>query len=463
MSLTGAEFFSQDFDEKFCRETVPSPCLFVLSGASGDLAKRKIFPAFAGLKRAGLLHPESRIVALTRRFSSLEEFKRAVSYDELLDKEVCHFNFDPDIPEAGKRLACFLDSFDTPEFRYPRIYYYALPFTAYRSTLSAMSEQGMFEESSSTAFRNIVLEKPLGRDRKDAGMLRDILQRLAKPHQIYLIDHYLGKDDVQNILMLRFANTLFSGVWSNSCIERITIGTQESCGVAGRASYFDSAGIVTDMFQSHLLLMLGYCIMECPGKFDFDSINSELENALRKVTGRQLLFSGQYEGYLQENAVAANSRTPTCADVILSSSAKRWTGVQFRLFAGKYFACDRSFICVDFKGNSMPFSPNGISLPGNRLELELKPHPSIRLTLCSKRSGPHLCLGNLTLSHTIPASSRFSDGYFRLLLDCQNCDRTLYPGFDVLSENARICDTLSEEIYSSRLEIYSRKSLDFSC
>ena len=449
------------FDEKFCRETVPEPILFILAGASGDLAARKIFPALSALKRAGLFHRESRIIALSRRFSSLSQLKAASGFDDILDDVVTHFNFDIAVSGAAAELAAFLDRCELSCGKAGRIYYFALPYTAFPDMLKAFAGAGLFEEKPSRPFCNLVLEKPLGGNRAESNRLHRLLRSSLKEHQIYFMDHYLGKDDVQNILMMRFANILFSEIWNSSCIDSIIIGTQEVSGISGRAAYFDRAGIINDMFQSHLLLMLGYCLMEKPLNTNFYSLNCALENALRYVTFDKLLFVGQYDGYLQEKQIMANSRTPTCADVLLKNNAKNWNRVKIRLFAGKRFACDRSFIRINFKSRQLPFMPEGIRLPGNSIELELKPASGIHLKICTKQPGPHLCIGNLTFSNTI-SGVQPSDGYRRLLLDCQNCDRTLFPGFAVLSETSRICDDITEHISGKTLTIYPGRSLDFS-
>ena len=429
------------FDERFCREKFPGACTVVIFGATGDLAARKLFPALQTLFHTKLLHPASRIVAVSRRQINANSLAPGIRNDAEFLQLVKFHSFSPDDPFSAKEFAAFLDRMDNSAAPLPRLYYLALPSPAYPDLINTMAQVGLFFEPDKKLFRNLVLEKPLGYDFSAMKKVRRVLKNHLEEHQIYLIDHYLGKDEVQNILLLRFANAIFSGVWNRKYIESITIGVCEHNGIGSRAGYFDRAGIVRDMFQSHLLLMLGLCMMRRPKEFSSSAINRSLANALSYVSAEKILYSGQYQSYRQEKNVPAHSNTLTCADILFKSSRCDWKGVTFRLYAGKKTAFDRTFIKVLFKREASDFFGRELSfnLPGNELALEIKPSSGISLALCSKKAGPHLCLGTLTLKYK---AEHPGDGYSRLLLDCLNCDRTFFPDFKLQAITGKICDKL---------------------
>ena len=444
---------SASFEERFCCEKFPGACTVVIFGATGDLAVKKLFPALRRLFVSGLLHRSSRIVASSRRAIGTDDLAPEIRNDSKFMKLVHFLSFDPELPQSAENFALSLDRLDAEAAPLPRIYYLALPAAAYAQMIPAMARAGLFSEPDEKLFYNLVLEKPLGYSVAEMKTLRKLLKTCCSEQRIYLIDHYLGKDEVQNILMLRFANTIFSGVWNRKFIESITIGVSEFSGIGSRARYFDRAGIIRDMFQSHLLLALGLCIMRRPEEFDNFSITRSLLNAMKYVSAGKVRFYGQYEGYLQEKGIAPDSRTATCADIEFSSARCDWKGVKFRLFSGKRLARDFSFIRVTFRKVPAGFFGRDTDriLPGNELTLELKPESGISLGICAKKSGPHLCVGQLTLSQN---SNTPADGYSRLLLDCLNCDRTFFPGFDLFVRTGKICDDLLSSLEHGKEQIY---------
>ncbi|MBQ7396143.1 MAG: hypothetical protein IJW08_06360 [Lentisphaeria bacterium] len=454
--------FTAVFDEKFCRESAPSDCTIIIFGSSGNLAEKKIFPALDALEKRGLLHPSSRIAALSRRKFKLEELLAKIRVSPALARKISVLQFDPDDPDSAERLDEHLRKIEPSNGKNGRIFYFAVPTVFSGSIIKLLHRAGLLNEPSKTAFRNVALEKPLGENKADINRMYRFLSTLLEPHQIYLVDHYLGKDDVQNILMLRFANRIFSGIWNNSCIEKLTIGVSERHGIGSRGAYFDRTGIIRDMFQSHLLLMLGLCIMARPDEFDVEHIHRNLNSAIESIRVEKVRFAGQYEGYLQEQNVAANSGTLTCADICCRSTFPGWHGVKMRLFAGKAMAQERTVIRASFRGEKLPFAdiPDAV-LPGNELELELKPDSGIKLQICCKKNGPLLCLGTLSLSHT--AGKQISgDGYWRILLACQNCDRTFFPDIRMLENAGAVCDEAEKMLSPESVRIYSRGTLDFS-
>lgn len=446
------------FDARFCQEKYPPPCVFVLFGATGNLAEKKIFPALEALRKRRLFHPQSCIVAVSRRSISSRELAAKANISPELAATLSTVKFDPENDTSARILADCLKKFDSSM---GRIFYLAVPPSAFRNILLLSGRAKLFDEHGN--FCNVVMEKPPGYTLEDVRNIYALLSCFLKKHQIYLIDHYLGKDEVQNILTLRFANRIFSGVWNCRNIESITIAVNELNTVGTRAGYFDRAGIVRDMFQSHLLIMLGLCIMRRPAKFDAQHINSMLAGALKNISVRKVNFAGQYQGYLQTEQVSENSLTPTCADISFFNTSQRQKRSVFRLCAGKAMSSQRSFINVKFRSGVFPFSGRGMpsAIPGNEIELELKPFPGIKTVLCAKKNGPHLCFGTLMLSHT-QKEHPATDGYQRLLIDCQNCDRTFFPDISVFEETGRICDAAEELISSKGMAIYSPGTLEFS-
>ena len=448
--------FSPLSDELFCREKSPRPCMIVLFGATGNLAEKKIFPALEELNRCSLLHPQSRIVAVSRKDITLRMLTEKAGLSNELASKVSVVKFDPENGDDAGILAQHLSPGGGNV-----IYYLAVPPPAFMSILSALAAEEMFKERTSENFCNLVLEKPPGYTLKDVKNIRRMLEKFLQPHQIYLIDHYLGKDEVQNILTLRFANRIFSGVWTPENIEKITIAICEKSGIGKRAGYFDKAGIIRDMFQSHLLIMLALCIMPRPEKFDGTHLNSMLCCALKNIGAGKINFAGQYAGYRIASSTPDTRQILTCADISFKECSK-WKNTAFRLCACKAAKTDRSFINIKFRSGDFPFPEiyRHPEMPGNVLELELKPFPGIKLVLCAKKSGPHLCLGTIPLNYE-QKEHPASGGYLRLLLDCQNCDRTFFPDFTVFEETGRICDAAEELISAERVAIYSPETLEF--
>jgi glucose-6-phosphate 1-dehydrogenase len=301
----------------------------------------------------------------------------------------------------------------------------------------------------------VVIEKPFGRDLESARKLDNELRKILRERQIYRIDHYLGKETVQNILMLRFANVIFEPVWNRNYIDSVQITAAETVGVEHRAGYFEQAGLLRDMFQNHMLEMLSLVAMEAPSSFDAKAVRDEKTKLLRSIRpfpkGKlgESLVRGQYsEGsdasgatlpaYRAEPGVKPDSKIETFVAAKLFIDNWRWQGVPFFLRSGKRLPKKRSEIAITFK--RLPhsiFSPlKPEDLNPNQLVLNVQPEEGLSLTIQAKQPGPKLCMGSLTMdfkyASILEEGETMPEAYERLLLDCMLGDQTLFIRSDAI-------------------------------
>ncbi len=292
----------------------------------------------------------------------------------------------------------------------------------------------------------LIVEKPFGRDLQSAVQLNTKIQQCFDESQIYRIDHYLGKETVQNILMFRFANAIFEPVWNRNFIDHIQITIAESIGVEHRAGYYDKAGALRDMFQNHMLGMLSLVAMEPPVSFGADGIRDEKVKLLRSIRAFDLeslgnfMTRGQYgpgtingeqvAGYRQEDGVNANSRTETFVAAKVFVDNWRWKGVPFYLRTGKRLAYKDTEIAITFKQvpHSMFISAGLAEMPANVLVLQIQPEEGISLSFQAKRPGSKVCMSTLRMdfSYREVFGTEAPEAYQRLLLDCMVGDQTLF-------------------------------------
>ena len=278
----------------FCIEVSPAPGTLVIFGASGDLARRKLYPALYHLFRRGLLHEESRIVGCARTAYSddgfrdhirpeltggtdaeLNEFLQRIHYHEL------DYNSAENYHALGQRLDELEKGSELPA---NRTIYLAMPAALYPAIIEQLYATGQLTEpEDGSSWRHVVLEKPFGRDTASAEELDIQLHRYLKEDQIYRIDHYLGKDTVQNIMMLRFANLIFEPVWNSHYVDHIQLTVAETLGVEHRAGYYDQSGLLRDMFQNHMLEMLAMAAMEMPSSFSADAVRDEKVKLIQSI------------------------------------------------------------------------------------------------------------------------------------------------------------------------------------
>ena len=451
----------------FCLEVKPVPNTIVIFGASGDLACRKLIPALFHLWKRGLLHEKSRIVGCARTSMDDNAYHTLIrkwigdsdgELEEFLSR-LSYLHGDYGDPEFYRRLSGKLDEVEKEADADPaitgRIFYLSMPSALYETIVDHLGESGLTrEDPSGVPWRHVILEKPFGRDLDSARELDNHLHRTLQEHQIYRIDHYLGKETVQNILVLRFANTIFEPVWNANYIDNIQITVAETVGVEHRAGYFDSAGLLRDMFQNHILEMLSLVAMEIPSSSAADSIRDEKLKLLKSIrpferkTLAESIIRGQYTagtvngtpcpGYREEPGISPDSRTETFVAMRLFIDNWRWRGVPFYLRSGKRMPRKTSNIVINFK--PVPhsiFSPlKAEDLTPNQLILNVQPQEGLALTIQAKQPGPKLCMGALSMdfkyASILEDGSGMPDAYERLLLDCMLGDQTLFIRNDTI-------------------------------
>jgi glucose-6-phosphate 1-dehydrogenase len=421
--------------EEFCIESVPDSCGVVIFGASGDLAHRKLIPSLFRIFRRGLLPRRFYLLGcLTHGDSPADDaaFRGAVGRTLAAGAAappegaaefcaLCHYlpgdYRDPAFYAALARRTAELDA--AACIGGCKLFYLAVPPALQEPLVAGLAAAGLAAESEDgKRWSRLVVEKPFGRDLASARALSHRLGALLAERQIYRIDHYLGKETVQNITMLRFANALFEPVWNRDHVDHVQITVAETVGVEHRAGYYDQAGCLRDMFQNHMLQLLTLVAMEAPAGFDAESHCDEKLRLLRTIRpypadsveldrwivraqyGPGKVAGGAAPGYREEAGIPAGSRTETYVALKLLLDSWRWAGVPFYLRSGKRLARRRSEIAIAFR--QVPHSVFGRlgveHLAANVLVLAIQPEEGIALTIEAKRPGPKLCLASLTLA-----------------------------------------------------------------
>jgi len=443
-----------------CAETPGGPCGLVIFGASGDLAHRKLIPSLFRLFQRGLLSENFYILGCGRKDFSDTGFGKICSetirnsspakVSDFIDRcYYCRGDYAAD--EFYSDIKTRLEGLDKKHgVQGQRIFYFSLPPFLYPTVADGIGKTALNRGPCSAKLIRAIVEKPFGRDLKTAVELNDVISKWFAEEQIYRIDHYLGKETVQNILMFRFANTIFEPVWNRNFIDHVQITIAESLGIQGRSGYYEKSGALRDMFQNHMLSMLALVTMEPPASFEPEHIRDEKVQLLKSI--RPLSFEpwsedivrGQYtsglingvetKGYRDEDGVADNSMTETFVAARVFVDNWRWRDVPFYLRTGKRLPKRATEIAIMFKKvPHLMFSSAGIDeLPANVLTLKIQPHEGISLQFQAKRPGAKLCIGTLAMdfNYSEVFGSEVHDAYERLLLDCMNSDQTLFTRID---------------------------------
>lgn len=451
---------------EFCIETTPAPCGMIIFGASGDLTERKLIPSLYHLYRRKLLSKNFYVLGCARSEMTDDAFRAklretlaktekngaATQIDDFL-KLVYYSAGDYADPSFYRGLCGRLHDLDAGHATGGHhLFYLSTPPTVYLPIIERLDEATLTRECpDGRCWARVIIEKPHGRDLASARELNHRLARFLREDQIYRIDHYLGKETVQNILMFRFANSIFEPIWNRRYIDHVQITVAESLGVEHRAGYYDHSGALRDMFQNHMLQLLTLVAMEPPNSFDADRVRDEKAQLLRSIRPYDLaeldqwFVRGQYgpgqadgmsRGYRDEPGVAPDSRTETYVAAKIMIEDWRWQGVPFYLRTGKRLARKTSQIAVTFHPipHSM-FSPiRAEEMAPNMLIFNVQPDEGITLNIQAKHPGPKLCMSSLSMSFNYSEifGEEPPEAYERLLLDCMHGDQTLYVREDAM-------------------------------
>ncbi len=439
----------------------------VIFGASGDLTTKKLAPALADLYAKGRLGPEVQIVGVSRSDMTADEF-RAFFYEGFGQEadfppapevwqgfaDRVHSCYgDVSAPDGLRDLERVLNEIESPDRPANRLYYLALAPFLFAPAVNTLGRAGYQRENG--CWRRIVVEKPFGVDLQTARELNEAVHSVFAEHQVYRIDHYLGKETVQNLLVFRFANAIFEPLWSRNYIDNIQITVSESVSIAERAPYYDRAGVLRDMFQSHLLQLLAVVAMEPPATFEADALRNEKVKVLDSVRhippldAPHFVVQGQYDGYLDEPGVPPDSRTATYAAMRLDIDNWRWQGVPFYLRSGKALRDKRTEVLIQFRRPPHLIFPQGRSgdITSNTLSICLQPNEGVHLEFQAKTPDSLLDLRPVNLEFHYEDSfggQEIPDAYERLLLDALSGDASLFIRSDEIEESWSIMDPLIE-------------------
>ena len=472
--------------EMLCIEATAGPTGFTVFGASGDLACRKLYPSLYELYRRNLMSDHFYVLGCGRSEYSEEGFQDSVekalrqtldSFQEsTLKAFVKHFSYvsgsyedEAFYQNISENLLKLDEQFNVTG---ARVFYLSVPPFLYETVVEKIGQMKLQCPAISGRLQQVrlVVEKPFGRDLASARQLDDVLHRYFDESQVYRIDHYLGKETVQNLLIFRFANSIFEPLWNRNYIDHVQINVAEQVGVEHRAGYYDKSGALRDMFQNHLLQMLSLVAMEAPVSFEADRIRDEKVKLLRSV--RQLsaadvdkyFIRAQYtagtaednsvSGYLDEEGVPNGSATETFVAAKLFIDNWRWKDVPFYLRTGKRLRRKLTEIVIAFKDvpHSM-FQMDGLDdLPSNVLRFQIQPQEGMYLSLQAKRPGSKICMSTLEMAvdYQEVFGVKMPEAYQRLLLDCMLGDQTLFTRHDSI--------LASWEILMPVLESWSREN-----
>jgi glucose-6-phosphate 1-dehydrogenase len=430
------------------------PCAVAIFGASGDLAKRKLFPAILNLRRSGLLRDEFAVIGLATSEMTNEAFRERLASDlrtfapqdvdsdlwKWLSERTSYIPGNFRSPDLYVRLA---EGLKDVEARHGTggnvVHYLATPPDFFGDIVERLSDAGLTAETSAS-FRRIIIEKPFGNSYDSARELNARLLKTVAEPQVYRIDHYLGKETVQNLLVFRFANGIFEPIWNRRYIDNVQITVAETVGVEQRGRYYDQAGALRDMVPNHLLQLLALTAMEPPSSFEAESVRDEKTKVLRAIqpmSAEEVLVRavrGQYEGYRSEPRVALDSGAETFVAMKLLVDNWRWADVPFYLRTGKHLAAQHTDITITFRRppHRLFAGTEVADFAPNVLVLHLQPDEGISLTFEAKVPGPVVKTGGVEMNFNY--SDHFgrtpSTGYETLLYDCICGDPTLFQRAD---------------------------------
>jgi glucose-6-phosphate 1-dehydrogenase len=455
---------------------IAGPCSLVIFGVTGDLARKKLMPAVYDLANRGLLPPGFSLVGFARRdwadqdfaqivHDSVREHSRTEFREEVWRQLAEGFRFVPgDFNDDGafETLKKTVEELDRARGTGGNhAFYLSIPPRFFADVIGQLKEHGLASPDEDS-WRRVVVEKPFGSDLKTARALNTVISEVFPPESVFRIDHYLGKETVQNILAMRFSNTLFEPIWNNNYVDHVQITMAEDIGIGGRAGYYDGIGAARDVIQNHLLQLMALTAMEEPTSFDAKNLRLEKQKVLESVVlPRRLDLAtarGQYTegwaggvkvpGYKQEQDIPQTSRTETYAAIKLQIDSRRWAGVPFYIRAGKRLGRRVTEVAVVFKrAPHLPFSDTSTEeLTQNALVIRVQPDEGVTMRFGSKVPGTAMEIRDVTMDFAYGGSFTESspEAYERLILDVLLGEPPLFPRHEEVELSWKILDPIVE-------------------
>jgi glucose-6-phosphate 1-dehydrogenase len=454
------------------------PCIMVIFGAAGDLTARMLIPALYNLNQADLLSQDFAVLGVARAQLSNEQFRKNIFDDvqkycgdcidaklwEEFSKHFYYYAGDFNSDQLYPQIKSQLDQIDHDHSTKQNFFYYLATAPSFFGTIvEKLAANGLMNQDNGH-WRRVVIEKPFGHDLESAKTLNQQILKVADEKQIYRIDHYLGKETVQNIMAFRFANGIFEPIWNRRYIDHVQISVAETVGVEGRGSYFDHAGSLRDMVPNHIMQLISLTSMEPPISFDANAVRDEqakILHAIQPMTDEEVLsrsVRGQYgEGtvggervpaYRTEPDVPPDSRTETFVAMKLLIDNWRWAGVPFYLRTGKRMAARSTQIVIQFrKAPFVLFRDTTVQhMMPNQLVLHIQPEEGISLQFAAKVPGPVMRLGTVDMNFEYQEyfGKQPSTGYERLLHDCMIGDQTLFQRADMVEAGWSVVNPVLE-------------------
>lgn len=441
--------------------------LLIIFGASGDLTSRKLLPALYELYQGNMLPTNFAILGAARTEHTEDEF-RALNYQYLVSKlnsqaadekqikqfldRLYYVAFNSNESQEYEKLKTRIESIRQKENIPDKILYYlATPPVMYERIPTFLKENKLNTAESADGWRRLIVEKPFGVSLESAQRLSKHLKKIFEEKEVYRIDHYLGKETVQNILVLRFSNGIFEPLWNRNYIDSVEIVAHETLGVENRGSYYDHAGAMRDMIQNHLMQLMAFVAMESPSVFEPEQIRDEIVKvfrAIRPIANEDIdkqVLRAQYEGYRHEPSVAPDSTTETWVGMKFFIDNWRWSGVPFYFYTGKKQAEKRSEITINFRSTPHQLFVGQCSGPScNKLRIRVQPNEGISLRFGLKVPGAGFEVKQVSMDFNYNSLShtKLPDAYERLLLDAMLGDSTLYTRSDALEVSWDLIDPI---------------------
>ncbi|OHE27132.1 MAG: glucose-6-phosphate dehydrogenase [Tenericutes bacterium GWA2_38_26] len=423
--------------------------IITIFGATGDLTSRKLLPAIATLFKKKQISEHTRIIALGRREYTTESYLNYMNESafkplnlKILKELVVYHKIEISNLEEYKSLAELIQSEKSEHAK--ELFYLAIgpelfPIVSKNINLSNLVTIGNLNQS-------IIFEKPFGHDLASAKEINEMLWNYFDEKQIYRIDHYLGKEMIQNIMMVRFANRIFEEIWHNRSIKNVKIIAKETDGILGRAGYYDNSGALKDMIQSHLLQMLSLIAMEVPMTYFSEDVKNEKVKVLNHLSfDHDSLIFAQYDGYLNEKNIPADSKTETFVFLKAFVNTPRFKGVPFYLMSGKKLDMKESLIIIEFEETSEQRKWN-LPLSTNKLYIKIAPEDGVGLTLNSKVPGLRDNVQAVELEYCIACNAvgNMSEAYEKLLLDITESHKSLFTRWDEIELSWHFIDQIKK-------------------